>query len=104
MPPTGSRSAKHAPTSSPGPAMIAATARNSTGSVSQIGGPVVAREEKKITSVLCFSTLTGYAETNPISPSNATGEYNGASRVPRLARSRPRPTPRNDPSRTKFEK
>ena len=42
---------KQAPTSSPGPAMIAATARKIAGRISQIGGPVVLRLVKKISSL-----------------------------------------------------
>ena len=53
------RCVKQSATSSPGPAMIAATERNTIGSVTQIGGPEVARLVKKMTELLDRSTVTG---------------------------------------------
>ena len=85
--------------------MTAATARNTTGSVTHVGGPLAwnVPEPKNRSCCPVRMTSTGNARTKRISRASATGDQ-GKRFTRDRARRNPMPMPRKLPSRTKLEK
>ena len=93
-------------TPSPIIAITAATARNTMGSVTQVGGPLAWKlpaPKKIIPAFPVRTTSTGNTRTKRISRASATGAQGNRFTRAR-ARRNPMPIPRKLPSRTKFEK
>ena len=100
---SGGSRPKHRPTTSAGPARMKALRTNTTGRISQAGGPVVSSAVKKMTSAPERSTDTGKTSTATTSSASTTGVHGSTDQLFREMR-KPTPIPRKDPSRTKLVK